>query len=179
MISPNKNVNLYVMIGPAGAGKSSFLDSIVYRYKGQGRYLLHKIYPSMIISSDNLRQDFCGDFKNQAKNNQVFAAYWDLAETRLKHGLDTILDATNLTESSRKQAVELGTKYNANIHYVVINRPLADKIHTGGWRLNVIIEDKNLIEVHDKIFNDNLINILNTDGFSNVELHDFRILDQE
>ena len=54
------------------------------------------------------------------------------------------------------------------VRYVVINRPLKDKIETGGWRNSVSVKGKTLIEYHDQVFNSNKKDILAGDGLPNV-----------
>lgn len=141
---------LFMMVGPAGAGKSTWLME-----RGIG--------DDQIVSTDNLRYGLCGDFQCQEKNKQVFAAAHALIKARIEHGLTVYYDATNIRDKQRKEVLALVPK-TTKITYVVINRPLKEKLETGGWRL----KHDDLIERHDNTFNSNLKAIRNGDGDSRV-----------
>jgi len=140
---------LTLLVGPSGAGKTNYITNCGINFDA-------------IVSSDVLREDLCGDFKDQSKNDQVFAALHALVHTRINHGLDVIVDATNLRNRDRKSLRALCPE-NASIHYIVINRPMEEKIRDGGWRNDVMIGDQTLIERHENTFKSNLKDILKGD----------------
>lgn len=152
-IGPSKGT-LTLMVGPAGSGKSTWLAS--------------NVPPSMIVSSDTIRQQLCGDFRDQSKNDEVFAAVHALVATRLKHGLDVYLDATNLRRKNRLDAVALAN--GGAVFYLVMNRPMEDKRRDGGWRNEV----DGLLEKHENTFNSQLSDILAGDKLPNVTVVDLR-----
>jgi predicted kinase len=87
--------------------------------------------------------------------------------TVLKSGEDVILDATNINTSDRKR-IATSVPPDCNVEYVVIDRPLAEKLKTRGDRT------ESLIEEHHLTFNASLIECLNGDGLPNVRLTDLR-----
>lgn len=153
---------LTILIGPSGAGKSSWIQtqSAMPEWK------------QSIISSDVIRSQLTGNFRDQTKNEEVFETMHELAKLRLKRGLPVILDATHLKNANRIKAAKL-VPTDVPVRYVVINRPLKDKIKTGSWRNTVSTKGKTLIEHHDQVFNSNLKSILSGDGLSNVIVENF------
>lgn len=138
--------SIVVLIGPSGAGKSTLASA---------RFPQHEI-----ISSDAIRAEICGDFRVQNRNNEIFEELHRRAEVRIAMGQRIVIDATNLKVRDREFFVNLARKYQVPLYYLVINRPLEDKISTGGWRLEV----NGLIERHDNTFRSNLKQILAGDG---------------
>jgi len=150
---------LTLMVGPSGAGKSTWLknNSNIYPYY-------------RIISSDQIRAELCVDFRDQSKNDQVFEAVHALAKTRLKHGLETVIDATNIRRADRFACINLVPSY-VHVEYIVIDRPMSEKRLDGGWR-NALSFD--LLEKHQQTFNSNLKDILAGDNVPNVTVRDLR-----
>lgn len=147
------NINLHsivLMIGPSGAGKSTFAAKHFPQHE--------------IISSDSIRSELCGDFRVQTRNDEIFAEVHRRAELRLGMGQRVVIDATNLKARDRRFFVELSKRLQIKLYYLVVNRPVGDKLATGGWRLEV----KGLIEKHDQTFQNNLREILNGDGYATV-----------
>lgn len=156
---------LILMVGPSGAGKTSWLAQ-------QAKNQFKRIHPSWVISSDQTREDLSGDFRNQDCNEAAFAAIQSVVKARLKAGLPTVVDSTNIRTKDR---TSLATLLNVPVTYVVLNRPLAEKKRDGGWRLEVKFADgTDLIERHERTFQSNLKAILRGDGLANVTVCDCR-----
>lgn len=153
---------LTLMVGPSGAGKSTFLSGLSAAEFG--------IHPWHIVSSDQIRADLCGDFKDQTKNDAVYAALHAQAKTRIKHGLPVVIDATNLRRKDRLACVALAD--GASVRYIVINRSMDDKRRDGGWRLGLPID---LIAKHEQTFNSQLKEILAGDSLPNISVIDLRV----
>jgi predicted kinase len=151
---------LILLVGPSGAGKSSFAHRMGYT-------------DDQIVSSDAIRQTLCGDFQDQSKNEQVFNALQSIVKTRIESGLLTIVDATNIRNADRKAFLKI-VPSNTKIEYFVIDRPLEEKLKTGGRRLEVKIKGSGLIERHDQIFRSNLKDILAGDDDPRVIVKDYR-----
>lgn len=153
---------LTLMIGPAGAGKTAWLNS-----KDAVSY---GILPHHVISSDAVRADLCGDFKDQSRNAEVFAAVHALVSARLKHGLPVVVDATNIRRKDRLALVAL-TQGHCHVRYLVLDRPMADKRRTAGWRADLRFD---LIGKHDQTFRSQLPDIMKGDGLGSVDVIDLR-----
>ena len=89
---------LVVLIGATGSGKSSFARK---HFK-----------PTEIVSSDACRAIVSDDENNQASSADAFALARYITGLRLKNGLVTVIDATNVQESSRKDWVKLARDYH-------------------------------------------------------------------
>lgn len=79
---------LVILMGPAGAGKSFFA----------ARYFSN----SEIVSSDGCRALVCDDETEQRYNDLAFAVFHEIIRARLKIGVLTVADATNLTKEARQ-----------------------------------------------------------------------------
>lgn len=157
---PSVKPRLMMLIGPSCGGKSTWAE---WAYE-----------KDEIISTDRLRETFCGDFKDQSRNSEVFHAYHRLIETRMKLGLLTVADATNIRARDRRAVRNVCPK-NATITYIIIDRPMVDKVQDAGWRRGVMLKGGVwLLDAHQQTFNSNLKDILNGDGDSRVVIVDRR-----
>jgi hypothetical protein len=161
-LAPRQLGSLTLMVAPSGAGKTTWLASKTARDQ-------YGIKPSQVVSSDEIREQFCGNIQNQSKNDEVFETLHKLVKERLILGLDTIVDATNIRNKDRKELINLvpGVK----VRYIVLNRSMFDKYRDGGWRNEVGVD---FMLKHEQTFQSNLKDILNGDGYDNVEVIDLR-----
>jgi len=150
IIEPVCNPLLTLMVGPAGAGKSTIA-------RGMPGYL----------SSDELRQIYADGINDQSRNEDVFLALHRMAKARLDSGLPVCIDATNLRRRDRLACVALAPA-GAGVRYVVVDRPLADKLVTRGWR------PEELVRKHHERMQSSLRDILAGDGMPNVTVQDER-----
>jgi predicted kinase len=144
-----KKINLHslvLMVGPSGAGKSTIIKEHFDQYE--------------VVSSDAIRQELVGDFRRQDINHLVFKELNHRVKVKLELGERVIVDATNLNQKDRTSITSIGVQLGVSIYYIVVNRPLEDKLSTGDWRLEV----PGLIEKHDQIFKSNERDILRGDG---------------
>jgi predicted kinase len=144
---------LDVMVGPSGGGKTTFCNQHFERHA--------------VLSSDEMRVWLLGNKEDQTQNDRVFAALHDLAYTRLKHGLRTVVDATNLRRKDRMAVAALAPK-TAGVRYIVVDRPMDEKMATRDWR------PEWLLKKHDQTFRSQVKDILAGDGLPNVEVWDTR-----
>lgn len=154
---------LTILVGPSGAGKTDFAGD-------------HDALWNCRISSDDIREELCGNFQDQSRNDEVFAAMHDIASARLKAGLPVVLDATHIKTADRIKAAKL-VPANIPVRYIVIDRSLEAKRKTAGWRNTVKVKGKPLIEYHDQVFKSNLADIMRGDGLPNVTVQDKRVYD--
>ena len=154
---------LTLMIGPSGAGKTYFLKN----------KLLSRFSYEDTVSSDEIRAKICGDSRDRSRDKQVFNAMHNLIKARIEAGFDCIVDATNLRDKDRRAIRDL-VPANCKIEYIVIDRPMEEKVRDGGWRNEIIIKEQILLDRHAEVFKMNLKNILNGDGDSRVQVVDLR-----
>lgn len=157
---------LTLMVGPSGAGKTAWLEQHDTPLTDFG------IHPDHIVSSDKIRRDICGDFRDQTRNEDVFAALHAVVRSRISSGLPTVVDATNLKRKDRLAIVNL-SRPDADVRYIVIDRHMERKRATAGWRAELPID---LLAKHDQVFRSNLKDILAGDGLPNVRVYDLRDL---
>jgi hypothetical protein len=158
---------LTLMVGPSGAGKTSWLRSDAADALG--------IRSEHILSSDQIRGDLCGDFRDQTKNDAVFEALNAQARARLSHGLPVVIDATHLRRKDRLTSVELSN--GGDVTYIVVDRPMEQKRQDGGWRLGLTGADGqpfDLLAKHDHAFRSQIKDILAGDNLPNVKVIDVR-----
>lgn len=155
---------LTLMIGPSGAGKTTWLASNAATELG--------IRSSHIVSSDEIRIDLCGDFRDQTRNAEVFAAIHKIARTRVESGLPCVIDATHLRNADRRASRDCAPKDTA-IRYIVLDRPTEAKRAFAGWRAELGFD---LIAKHEATFKSNLAAILAGDDDPRVTVIDLRRL---
>lgn len=78
-----------ILVGPAGAGKSTFA----------GRHFPRET----VISPDELRKELAGEVWSQQKNPEVFERLHRVLEERSEAGLLTVVDATNTRGPERTE----------------------------------------------------------------------------
>jgi predicted kinase len=144
---------LTLMVGPSGAGKSTWVRDNTMSWH--------------VLSSDFLRYELTGASDDQSRNDDVFLALHRIAAARLTSGLPTVIDATNLRRRDRLACVSLAP-YGSHIQYVVIDRPLADKLADRGWR------PEELVRKHHERMQSALKDILAGDGLPNITVSDLR-----
>lgn len=159
MIEPVQQPLMALLVGPSGAGKST--------------YARNNFRDGWVISSDMLRHEYCGDFTSQDRNDDVFEAMRRLARARIECGLPVVIDATNLRRRDRLAFVSL-VPPGSGVEYVVVDRPLLDKLSTAGWRAGVMVKGKELVVAHHERFQSTLKDVLAGDGLPNVSVHDAR-----
>ena len=79
---------LVLLVGPSGSGKSTWAAS--------------RFRPASILSSDAFRALVAGDAADQSATADAFKVLDVVARARLRRGLLTVIDATNLTERARR-----------------------------------------------------------------------------
>lgn len=159
--------DLTMMVGPSCGGKSTFVELYI-------QYGL--VTPDAIICTDVIREQVYGSRSewDASKQDQVHGAAIAQAVARIEHGLEVIYDATNLRNRDRRR-IRDAMPADTNIVYVVKDRPLEIKLREAGWRKDVKIKGKPLIEYHHDIFQSNLKAILAGDNDPRVSVVDTRL----
>ena len=102
---------LVALIGPTGAGKSSFAAS--------------HFMPTEVVSSDICRAMVADDASDQAATPDAFALLNFIAATRLRAGRLTVIDATSVQPQARKSLVALAREHDCLPVAIVLNMPEA------------------------------------------------------
>ncbi|MBR0484449.1 MAG: AAA family ATPase, partial [Oscillospiraceae bacterium] len=100
---------LVALVGGTSSGKSSFA---------------HKHFkPTEVLSSDFFRGMVCDDENNQNISGDAFDLLYYAANKRLDNMKLTVIDATNIQQSARKQVIDLAREQNVHAAAIVLNLP--------------------------------------------------------
>lgn len=102
-------LSLVLLIGASGSGKSSFAAK---HFKG-----------TEVISSDYCRALVSDDENNVAATDDAFEVAEYIVRKRLKNGLLTVLDATNVQPAYRQRWVKLAREYHVLPVAIVLDMP--------------------------------------------------------
>ncbi len=102
-------LSLVLLVGASGTGKSTFAA----KHFG----------PFEALSSDHYRAVVSNDPTNQAATADAFDALAYLAEVRLRRGLLTVIDATNVSPQARARWVTLAKRYHVIPVAIVLDLP--------------------------------------------------------
>lgn len=153
--------SLVVMVGPSGAGKTTWVSE--------------HFTPREVVSTDYIRWEFTGSVIRDDKDPEVIAEFHRRIEAKLKAGQRVVADATHIRNRDRRATAEVGFMMNVPVFYVIVDRPPEDKLRTGGWRLNVFKKGVGLIEHNTLTFEANEETILLGDHIRTVKVIDTRV----
>ena len=102
-------LSLVLLIGTSGSGKSTFARRL--------------FRPTEIVSSDHCRALVSDDENDQAATPDAFALLHYLVGLRLKRGLLTVVDATNVQPEARKTLVQLARDYHVLPTAIILDVP--------------------------------------------------------
>ncbi|HEY0493995.1 MAG TPA: AAA family ATPase [Candidatus Dormibacteraeota bacterium] len=111
---------LVLLIGPAGAGKSTFAA--------------RHFSADAIVSSDRLRKLAAGDDSNQQANDDVFGRIHQVVAERAGAGLLTVIDATNTRGPQRTELGWHAHRYHRPLVAIVLDLPLEICLARNGSR---------------------------------------------
>jgi len=118
---------LVLLIGPAGAGKSTFA---------------HEHFRAVeIVSSDYLRGLLSNDPADQGASAEAFRILALLLEGRLKRGLTTVLDATSLRAENRARYRAIAARHGIPVVAVAFDLPLQTYHDRNRNRAGRVVED--------------------------------------
>lgn len=102
-------LSLVLLIGVSGSGKSSFAARHFGRYE--------------VLSSDAFRGMVSNDEESLTATPAAFAALHHVAAARLRAGLLTVVDATNVQASARQGLIELAREHDVLPVAIVLDLP--------------------------------------------------------
>ncbi|GAA3440700.1 polynucleotide kinase-phosphatase [Planomonospora venezuelensis] len=102
-------MSLVVLVGVSGSGKSTFAR--------------RHFAPTQVISSDFCRGLVADDENDQAATPDAFDVLHYIVRTRLRRGLLTVVDATNVQWEARRQLIDLAKSENVLVDAVVLDVP--------------------------------------------------------
>ncbi|MFC3999837.1 polynucleotide kinase-phosphatase [Nocardiopsis sediminis] len=102
-------MGLVVLIGVSGSGKSTFAA--------------RHFRPTQVVSSDFCRGAVSDDENDQSASADAFALLHHIVATRLRRGLLTVVDATNVQPQSRAQLVRIAKEHDVLCTAIVLDVP--------------------------------------------------------
>ncbi|KXX70028.1 polynucleotide kinase-phosphatase [Flammeovirga sp. SJP92] len=102
-------LSLVLLIGSSGSGKSTFASKHFNQYE--------------VVSSDICRGIVSNDENSQKASQDAFDVLNFIIEKRLKNGLLTVVDATNVQKQARKNLLNLAKKYHTLPVALVLDMP--------------------------------------------------------
>lgn len=106
------DLSLVVLIGASGSGKTTFAR--------------RHFQPYEIVSSDACRLMLSNDENTKGISDEAFELLYFIVSKRLKRGLLTVVDATNVNPTHRKQLIRLAREYHMMPVAITLN--LSDRI---------------------------------------------------
>jgi polynucleotide kinase-phosphatase len=103
------SMGLVVLVGVSGSGKSTFART---HFK-----------PTEVVSSDFCRGLVADDETDQSATPDAFDVLHYIVGTRLRRGLLTVVDATNVQRPARASLVKLAREHNVLVDAIVIDVP--------------------------------------------------------
>ena len=113
-------VALVVLVGASGSGKSTFVQ--------------RHFAPTQVLSSDVYRGMVADDENDQTASNDAFDALHHVAGIRLRRGLLTVVDATNVTDQARAQLVKIAREHDVLPVAVVLDVPVEECVRRNASR---------------------------------------------
>ena len=104
-------MGLVVLVGVSGSGKSTFART---HFK-----------PTEVVSSDFCRGLVADDENDQSATPDAFDVLHYIVGTRLRRGLLTVVDATNVQQAARAALVKLAKSHDVLVDAIVIDVPEA------------------------------------------------------
>ncbi|GAB3438590.1 polynucleotide kinase-phosphatase [Streptomonospora sediminis] len=102
-------LSLVVLIGASGAGKSTFAA--------------RNFRPTQVISSDFCRGLVSDDENDQSASTDAFTLLHHIVGTRLRRGLLTVVDATNVQQRARAELVRIAKNHDVLPTAIVLDVP--------------------------------------------------------
>jgi protein phosphatase len=118
---------LVLLVGPAGAGKSTFAEA----------HFAH----TEVVSSDAIRAALTDDAGDQAASAEAFQVLAIIVNGRLRRRLTTVVDATNLRAPNRRRYQHLASRYGIPTIVIAFDLALAEYHARNARRPDRSVED--------------------------------------
>src|ERR1700749_2878507 len=105
------DLSLVLLVGVSGSGKSTFART---HFK-----------PTEVVSSDFCRGLVSDDQNDQSATHDAFDVLHYIAGTRLRRGLLTVVDATNVQQEARASLMKLARDHDVLVDAIVLDVPEA------------------------------------------------------
>ncbi|GLW07727.1 polynucleotide kinase-phosphatase [Microtetraspora sp. NBRC 13810] len=102
-------LGLVVLVGVSGSGKSSFAA--------------RHFAPTQVVSSDFCRGLVADDENDQSASADAFDVLHYIVGTRLRRGLLTVVDATNVQQAARRALVDVARAHDVLVDAIVLDVP--------------------------------------------------------
>ena len=122
------------------------------------------------MSSDAIRTELQMPLANSGDQRPVFEELRKRLVARMESGTSVVVDATHLEREARLANVRLVPE-DMDVVYVVIDRPMPEKVAQAGWRQ----ERPQLLQAHAATFQREIMAILEGDQMPNATVNDLRI----
>lgn len=146
---------LFIMIGLSAAGKSTIAKELA------------KDYEAVIVSSDSIRKEICGNVSDQSKNEEVFKLFHKRIRKYLHEKRNVIADATNITMKSRRAIINNVKKMDIEIIAYIVPKKIEDCIKDNVEREYIVQEE--VVYKQMKRFQIPFLE----EGFDKIIVHDF------
>jgi predicted kinase len=150
---PRCGQSMTLTVGPSGGGKSRWSTE-------QG---------AAIVSSDEIRKETNPDGETPGSQAGIFHQVRTASAKILEEGRDVIVDAMHIEAEHRLRQISIAPP-DVGIRYVIIDRPLADKVRDAGWRAG-----RGIVEKYDEVFPSKVAAALAGDERQEVQVIDLRI----
>jgi protein phosphatase len=128
---------LVLLVGPSGSGKSTFAQA--------------HFRPTEIVSSDAIRAMLSNDPGDQGASAEAFDVLAILVNGRLRRGLTTVVDATNLRAANRKRYRGLAKRYGVPTVAIAFDLPAQLYLARNSARPDRVVEDDVVADQADRM----------------------------
>jgi protein phosphatase len=144
--------SLVLLVGPAGAGKSTFAAS---HFK-----------QTEIISSDRCRAMVCDDESDQGVNGAAFGLLHHITRVRLAAGRLAVIDATNLETPARRRLLRIASDNHVPAVAIAFNIPLEKCLERNLARSERVVNE-DVVSLHAAQF-ERAIARLHLEGYAHI-----------
>ncbi len=145
--------SLVVLVGAAGSGKTTFAR--------------RHFEPGRILSSDDFRALVADDAADQDATADAFRALHAVTRARLRRGLLTVIDATNVRFASRESLLSTAARYRRPAIAIALDLPLETCLARNAARSDRAPVPDHVVREHTLLFRRSIPH-LGEEGFRQV-----------